>query len=323
MKNHTESERWLLDQARANIVATSIASEPALEEVRGFTKSFWPFMEAYYSPLQPVFSFELARAARLQRQPLWMLRDGTIPLSWFFESLGPQAPAQSRLLVHEALGNLVPPPWRKRTKFYDVYAEKTYHSANPPKRLLLFGPVNSLITGLDDLDRILAEAKETLGRANLEEVILYCPVRHSEHVSAEEESFECQFYHRIFSVFGAKAKFRHWQSLEHGSFPDTALVELNGGWLYQDSSVLHLLLSRGAGLLRAPAKRRGERIPLSPFHGMEIFDASTESGFRAKENAGELLRFYSALHRKTNEPRNRVPWPKWFETYSRASRGRA
>jgi hypothetical protein len=320
MKDLTESEQWLIEQVRSNALLTKLENDPALEEVRRFAKSYWPFMEPYHSPLNAAFSFEIGHLERLRHHKLWMLRDGIIPLAWFFESVTREMTPSTQLLVHESLGTLVPKSWKKNVKYYEIYSEPVYHAGFPPKNLLLTGPINGGMTSLEELDAILDGVLECLGRAKPERVLIYCPIRQSEWSSAEEESFEFQFYHRIFSRFGAKAKFVNWQSTENSTFPDTAVVDLSAGWIYKDSSVLHHLLRRGAGLLgaRENVQKPANRIPLSKNHGIRVSAEPAATGWELPRDTQKLLGFYSTLHRKMNEPRSHLPWPKWFQGFMRA-----
>ncbi len=315
MRELTDSEQWLIEQARSNMVETKAAPEPGLEEVQWFTKAFWPFMEPYYSPLKPVFSFELSRSQRLQQNRVWMFRDGAIPLCWFFESVSIGEVEPRSILIHESLGDLVPSSWRECVKLYELFSEHTFNCEKIPKRLFLLGPVNPAVTSLEDLSILLSKIKSALGGRQVEEIMLYAPVRHTESISSEEESFECQFYHRLFTEFGAKMSFVHWQNLEYGDFVDTAVVDLNGGWIYKDNAVMHMLLSRGAGLLSSRQRKDGggERVPLSKHHGIQVFPISREANFARPEEKEEAFRFYAEIHRKIKSPRLTTPWPKWFQ----------
>lgn len=313
-----------MDHVQSNFLARELASDPALEGVRRFTKAFGPFMEAYFSPLRPVFSFEINRADRFQKKELWMLRDGAIPLAWFFESVPKNLAIASDILVHSSLGSLVPANWKKNAKYYELYSEEKYHSAHRPENLFLTGPINPLITSLVELDSILNSAIDILGGVKGQQVLVYCPVRGNEFAQAEEESFEFQYCHKIFSRFGKNVRFIHWNMAEHASFANTAVIDLNGGWILKDNSMVHHALRRGAGLLQVPRGKSSEAMPvqLSKYHGIKVSSVPSTALPGPNRNT-ELLAFYSEFQQKVRDPRSQLPWPKWYGGFLRASYGAA
>jgi hypothetical protein len=322
MKNMNESEQWLLEQARANLLSGNMPETPELADARRLGKAVWPFMLPYFSPLCPAFSFEIATADNFLRQKTWLLRDGAIPLGWFFNAAAPALAEFGTLLVHSSLGGLVPRAWRKNIKFYDHFSHVEYSAANPPENLFLTGPVSAGITTIPELEAILDKTEESLGKNFKGNVLIYCPVRQLEFANAEEESFEFQFAQRVLSRFGKKVQFLHWQNIEHATFRNTAFVDLNGGWIYKDSFMLHQLLSRGAGLLAEPAPaiaRESSRISLSPFHGMSVSSVPAAADFTASGDVSTAMDFFTALHKKTQDPRSHYPWPKWYQGMARAT----
>jgi hypothetical protein len=320
MQQLNETEQWLIEQTRANLLAKNTAQNPSAEEMGRYTKSFWPFLDPYFSSLNPVFSFEAGPSLFQSGQKTILLRDGAIPLAWFFEGASRELAAAAQIFVHSTLGALVPERWKNRTKFYNIYSEQEFHEGNPPETLFLYGPICRGVMSLEELEEKLEQVQRILGKAEPKRVLLFSPIRRTEFFGVEDESFEFQYYHRIFRRFGSKVEFISWQGAERMPHTHTALVELNHGWTYQDSTAAHILLRKGAGLLRLPSNEKtGTRVPLSPNHGMEISPMPAKTGFYSTEGKEDLLRFYSMLHQRANDPLIRVPWPKWFQGYFRAA----
>jgi len=322
MKNSSESEQWILDQARANMFAGTSFNLAESAESRRFTSGLWPFLETYSSPLCPVFSFEIGALELQSQNKMWMFRDGVIPLAWFFEGVSDELALSHRLLVHASLSPLVPKVWRRNTKYYDLYSNQCFDKKNRPERLLFVGPVNHDILNIDELNLLLDHTLEAIGTSKIKEVLMYSPVRKSIYFHEQDENFELQYYHQIFSRFGKKMRFINWASLSNSTFAKTAIVDLNAGWIFKDNAVVHQLLSRGAGLLSP--NRHGKngpstRVQISKFHGVEIMATTCSEIHHVVKNAEQHIAFYSAIHRKLDGARSNDLWPKWFQGFVRSS----
>ncbi len=303
MSHFHETERWLTERARAL---------RACEPPGRLAGKLRPFLDPYHSPLRPAFSFELPAG-----DERCLLRDGAVPLAWFF---GCSPPASRKLFVHAGLGNLVPPAWKKHVRYYELYSEEVFQAARPPKNLLLAGPVNPAILSLGELDVLLDRVTATLGRAKPEKVLVYAPLRKDQRGLAPEDSFELQFAQRMTSRF-ARVEFLSWTALARARLADTAFVDLNAGWIFADGTLAHHALQAGAGLLafRDGAPARDETlVPLSRNHGMRVSAAPREGIFRSPRPDSRAQRFYAALHRKLPGQANAAPWPRWFEAAYRA-----
>src|SRR4051812_5803203 len=117
----TETEGWLLTQYESNHLQDQMNDSA---DATGFISSQWPFMNAYYSPLRPVFTtlFKDFRRTGSGPEQDFMLRDGIVPLFWFFLNENTNN-LKDRLVVHEDLDSWVPRNWRYKVSLYSVHTE--------------------------------------------------------------------------------------------------------------------------------------------------------------------------------------------------------
>jgi len=145
----------------------------------GFVNNLWPMGMAYHSPLKPRFLIELENAGLPAGSETFLIRDGLIPLLWFWRKWPEPREFQGKILIGEQFAPYVPPAWRERVLFYRLTAgprAPSLKSTRAPKsakrRILLVGLVMPGYCSLESLKKKLAPLKKT--RA---EVVAFLPVR--------------------------------------------------------------------------------------------------------------------------------------------------
>lgn len=292
----TLTEQWLLAEFEGHDLSERADREGQHPEVG----TFWPFLNDYYSPYNPIFSPLFTGYLRSQREARVWLRDGIVPLTWFLRKYEPKEIA-GNLLVNERLAAFIPDEWRSKVSLYRFHARQV----KKPEMLLIAGPMSERVCNLEELDDQLDRMMDVLGRRKLN-VKLFCPIR------GEDEKFPAEFFRRVYARF-PEAEAIDWTWLVNSSSLENALyVELNGNWIYADSSVQQAALSRGAGLLfdRKPA-RGSSLLPLSRFHCAEVSNLKKVKFVNWDETAFKYSRQMAEINGKTNDE---GLWPAWYES---------
>ncbi|HEX4922772.1 MAG TPA: hypothetical protein VFV50_01755, partial [Bdellovibrionales bacterium] len=216
----------------------------------------WPVTRDYYSPVELIFLCQSYDPLRMNQRPLWLARDGLVPLLWFFKMNPEPGLFQQQLLVHESLQSFVPPAWREVTGTYKV-VNNPAQPARPATSLLVTSLVSEAYCSAKVLRAELDALKARYGEAGLKNLKKYCFLPWSFHGNKPE--FQTEFIIEICRALGAE----DLQPLSYArldamaSFDGTEIVDLNENLLCADNYLVHTLLQRGAQLPHAQAAGTG------------------------------------------------------------------
>jgi hypothetical protein len=283
-----------------------------------FQNLLWPAGMAYASSLNPIFACELKSLEELEERPLWLLRDGLVPLRWFFK-LHPSPPRlrpNQRILVDESLADFVPEAWRDCTGSYRLASTRPILTRGP---VLLAGLAKDSYIPHKSLERRLNSL--SIARRKQKGHLAYLPARFSETSGAETEVFHGRFYGLLHAKIPA-IEFCNWpQLIARESFAGLTLLDLNQKLLIADSYLSHLPLSRGASPLESERAGKGERyVPLSLSHGM-IVNSSLAPALKRRKHDSDFIRFTEErLTELMNSTANlEYPWESLLKLWSRAT----
>jgi hypothetical protein len=311
----TETEKWLLTEFYCQALNEEMDKSP---DTKSFLETYWPFLNSYYSPLNalytPVYKDFCAKGftplhENEKQKPAWMLRDGAVPLTWFFSQHSPES-VQGDLLVDADLSFVVPEEWRQKVGFF---RHRTLENEKL-QTLLMATPVSERLVSLPELENLLAKIQSVIGKRKMATlpIQLYAPIRR------DSEVFPGRFFQTIFSHFKNVTMVEWKDVVRQSSFRGTAYVELNAGWLFKDSYFQHHVLSRGAHLLFGKRNTRARYFPLSPFHGVELEKISSRAG-KAIAMDTRLEKFYTQTRSRNVEHTSDRRWPTWHELQCRST----
>ncbi|MFI5360466.1 MAG: hypothetical protein ACHQ49_00740 [Elusimicrobiota bacterium] len=246
--------------------------------------------ENYYSPIPLTFLRQCLRLEALDKAPLWLVRDGLVPILWFFRTFPRPGKLKTRLLIHADFARAVPAAWLSRVGSYEIVSL----AANRPaggrgRRFIVAGPLGEWICSINALTSRLEKLRSEIGTSLLgsAEVTLYLPARLGAYQSAESDYYHAACVHRLLETFGGRksnVRFIDWTRLISADAIDGDLVEFNDRLLCADNFLVHHILSKGGRLAgqegSSPANRRGEIFPLSPYHGFLLNSSLRRSGSR-------------------------------------------
>lgn len=291
---------------------------PEAQSNDGFTSRLWLATREYYSPIDLIFLCQSFNPLRMNHRPLWLARDGLVPLLWFFKQNPEPREFMQHLLVHEDFAQFVPPNWRPVTGTYRV--ENTARALGAePQRLLLTSVVSSAFCSLEHLKLALTELEERYGTEKLHQMekICYLP---TEFFGNTKQDFHAEFMFEICRRLGTQ----NLKSLGNlnlevmTSFEGTEVIELNERFLTPDNYVVQSILQRGGRLPEAQNARKGGAFAsLSPFHGFRIHEDLHVPYALETEGAAEgfFSKFDEIMHSQANLA---FPWPTWVKNWAKS-----
>jgi hypothetical protein len=319
--DHSIVQEWFfahLDAKRRHAV------DDTSPEVRRFRDHLWPAALDYHSPLNPVFLAGCTDLGSLFDHPSWFVRDGLIPLLWFFKTHPNPGGFQGRLWVAEEFAKWVPLAWRSVTGSYRIECPVTT-APSRARCLLLTGLSMESFCSLEFLEQSLAELSRMIPPKELKkrEILAFTPARTDNFGSQHHHNYTGEYIQSICKALGTQIRFLNWQSLletlDSGKTCD--LYELNEKLLCADSYFVHAALSRGARLLRAKSPRSTAGtsfIELSPHHGVRLKKRIQEPSLW---NSKDSSRFFANVMLK--EANQAFPWPNWFMDWGMAAAERS
>lgn len=280
------------------------------EMTRKFTGTFWPFTDDYFNPLNAVFSVQILSEQILNRRPVWYLRDGLIPLIWFFKTFSQPKNIKSTLIVPVKFAEIVPIAWRAQVKYYEIVQVEADVSA--VETLYVVGLIGAPHLDLDLLKNRIHSAQKLLGaRLNKIEKLFYVPARHGD---VRDQIAQFEAYRELFEAFGFNGRAIDWHEATGSRLSQkSAVLSLVADAIINDDYATQVGASRGAiqtHLLKVKSLS-DIQIPLSPYHGLNIFGSLTEakSAGRAIQSRGQLMSVIGSKIYLGFE------WPDYFKSW--------
>jgi hypothetical protein len=293
-------------------------------EAQNYLNFLWPVALDYFSPLNPIFLNESLSLEAFNSWPIWMARDGLVPLLWFFKVHPTPGKFQQKILVHEELAPFVPDAWRSHMGSYRIVS--TIQAPLPKNRkFLLTGLLMDTYVTLEALEKQLQEAVAAAGEGTFakSEIIAFLPPRIDGFGNEHRHEFHSECIFRIARYLGTHVHAIPWRKLDSMDQLDGyEVIEFNERLLCSDSYLTQMALFRGARLLEkkthVPHEAHEQLISLSPYHGVvirqELEGKCMLQNTQEKEAAQYLEIFAQAMRSEANK---RFPWPNWFAEWTR------
>lgn len=295
---------------------------PRTAEIDAFFGSFWPAGESYFSPVQCAFFIQFISLSLFNQQPFWIMRDGLIPLLWFFKTHPRPTGIKSRIYVHESLTNYVPKEWQEITGSYHLKSTSRFGKSTSASSLLLTSVGSEIYCGqkaLADNLKLWAEQRPEIKLTDIPK-LAFLPYRH--FGGPTEQTFHPNLMIQLCKAMGTDIRATNWNQMQStDSWENFYILDLNDGMICSDSYFVHFVLARGAQLWKpTEADPSAQYISLSPYHRFEINDSVdfTQSiSFEVKRSLKETTTF-TERHLKAvySEANQILPWPKWFSSWA-------
>lgn len=266
-----------------------------------FHRALYPFSADYYHKLIPLFACSLTSEQQLEGRDSLFLRDGAVGLLHFINTQKELIQKSScRFFVHYKLKSLIPTNLRQAFSYYDYYSSPP--KTVKPERLLISGSFLNQQLDEEFVEKQISIIAKAVTSISLKGIDLLL-------TSGTSDSLPKEFIavvKRLENELKVNSQVCHWKDLAQQRFIPEALhnhfyFELNPQVFYSDSFVFHYALKKGASLLYHAAHETPEdfRIPLSPYHGLRLWEEGEISPYVIKENDQKII--HLLLKEKTQQ----------------------
>lgn len=292
-------------------------------EAQNYLNFLWPVALDYYSPLNPIFLNECMNLEAFNSWPIWMARDGLVPLLWFFKVHPTPGKFQQKILVQEDLAAFIPDDWRDHMGTYRMVT--TIKGPLPKvRKFLITGLLMDTYISLDALEAQLKSAQALVGMDTLakSEILAFLPPRIDGFGNEHKHEYHSECIFRIARYLGTHIHSIPWRKLDSMDQLDGyEVIEFNEKLLCSDSYLTQMALFRGARLLGQEAAVAGDDeqlVSLSPYHGVMIKQVMKGKCMLQNPNENEAAHYLEVFAQAMrSEANKRFPWPNWFAEWTR------
>ncbi len=229
--------------------------------------SVFPMAGDYFSPLNPIFLEKLSDASFLSKEKVWLSRDGILTALWFLLRNKPDD-VKGKIYFHESLAPFIPDEWRTKAGLYLIES----HVSDKPKALLLTGILSAMNMDAEEFRLEVENLRKLLKQKRMKNLPVYAYLPFRSSFPGLDDKLPGMAMKELLSLFQGEVEFIDFRFLKYRSLKNFSYHELNSGWLYRDSYLQQLALSKGASLLDSPVSApKMTKIALSPFHSVSIF----------------------------------------------------
>lgn len=308
---------WIADSFKNSYLTQSTEIELA------YFHYLTPFSSPFAGPLNPLMLFCGYSKKALKEKNSVMIRDGLIPLTYFFRDLSPDD-FDCTFYVHANFWFLVPEVWRPKVKFYTQESKVTYHAGNLPRKILLMGTLNSTFAdGQEFKDEIKKLVASLGGREALRniEIAAYFSFKRNDLWGSWDDENILEYSKTLFNEMKLDISFPSLENImSENDFRDVLYHEVNKRYFIAESYPSQVILSRGGGLLRTenvlPLELE-KSVNVSLNHKLNLYKLSAEGSSQKYQDPFkekiflEYRKFFESFTR-TNKSNH---WDSWFASY--------
>lgn len=281
------------------------------EKASYFLTHLWPMSLPYASPVRARFLIELEKSGLSRSSETFLVRDGLVPLLWFFKLWPEPGSFSGKLIVGERFLTHVPPAWRDRALGYRIAMAPRASAAPVRRKLLALGLAMPGYASIESVERRLAALDAP------EERMAFLPVRFG-CTGDVQVDFHLSFMKAVCQGLGSGLRSVNWNIVDSmDGCAGLEVLDLSDGLLLNDNYLVHTLLSKGAALAKEPetdAAPPGRFVQTSPHHGYVISEANALPYSARTDQIETMSELGKAMHAFANQL---FPWPTWFEDFGK------
>lgn len=245
---------------------------PLCEKYKTFMS---PDSNAYYSSLNPIFSFELEENnfQSFKIFSMLSLRDGVYPLLRFFTMNPTPHEIDPILIVDARLSSIVPEAWRKKVYLREVFVEEKPLKEKANELLLVLFPDKDAMP-LDSFEKEFSKIKDHLDSfTNISIFFSTCTL-----TGQEDAEYDFLWGYKLLNILserlaGKNVSIISFSELQKKNLSQTAFHFFNPFLFYfSDSYLLHDLFQRGGRSLLMCSGKENHRtsVNVSINHGFNL-----------------------------------------------------
>lgn len=314
-KEHFKVVNWAYDYI---VHSQQNAAMPVGKKIRPNHFYLQPFSNDYTGPHSPVLLGGYI-TKKLQNKKLFSLRDGLIPLSFFFREHSPEPGIEYAL--SSDFWYVVPDHWRAHVLFFDINSTETYPEKTI-ERILIAGMQDSTFAELDEMHKLCEDIKKIVpaDKRSSFKVSALLPFKKNNLWGKKTELNSPAAIQELLSLF-PQTQFCEWRNLKDESdFKNTLYIELNKKYFIADSSLLHFALSRGAILPKNEIPRDCSLIQnhlLSCYHSVSLYRPDWEKfpSYTDPFSQSYFHYFQELCRGQLKSIRISPQWESWYPLY--------
>jgi hypothetical protein len=296
---------------------------PVSPEVKAFMDFLWPMAEPYYAPVPGVFLMQVSSFDLLNAKPVWLVRDGLLPLLWFFRLHPNPEGLNSKLLIEESLLPFVPSQWSRSVGSYKLVSTA---KRNGKRKLLFVGYLSEFFMPLDEIGLWLGQtfANESAEELKTMAKTVFLPFRQWHFQSDNDHVYHLMFVRKLIELMGSDFEAINQKRLQQlESTHGFEIISANTNLLLSDNALVHQLLSKGGNLYGSYREQNStdcDFIAFSPYHGIQVrMNPEVSSIGRAwRRSLAETEKYQESLSRAlSSDAHTKLPWPQWFSDWAR------
>lgn len=253
------------------------------------------------------------KTLRLKNHRTKVIRDGFIPLMWFFIN-NPRPPKKTdKIYIHIQFQSFVPEPWLKNVGFYRVCSAQKRSRFKELNLVSIFRsdylPPGSTLRGI----------LKTVSKASTPVFLHWHQWPETNLYSNKVEEIE-DFFSEFSKASKSWKRRDFYELLWRDQLKNTAAVVFNSRLVLADCAIENSLAERGALLISADLNKKPiDIIPLSEFHCLYLYKPTHQTQFSTfLDFVEKTKRVYQLREKiKTYQPKTMGPWPEWFYEASR------
>lgn len=279
-----------------------------------FLYRLWPSTRPISVGVNSIFLGQIESLDDLAKKETWWVRDGAIPLLWFFDRFPEPNGLSCKLVIDADLAQLVPKPWRRLVDCFRVVSTKRSFG---PSRVVIVGGISRIFTTIESVEHALKKIGQYESMDSVRECLLFVP---AQMLSRLEESHihYAKIYQRLFQILPPQTVILNYDQLVTENAARQARVySLNSKSIVADDGLLHLLLAQGAAMPHLAPVESLKVNELSPFHGVQYSALDVDSPATRGPTFAEFCAFKQKLSDKYQvEAFGTLPWSNWFHEWA-------
>ncbi len=288
---------------------------PAADDLKHFINILNPFSEQIHHFYPHLYLGQIIDQRQLAAEKLWIVRDGLVPLVWFFLNNPSPKYTDFQLAVPTHLSPWVPTAWAEQVQTYQLSIQTKISPQN--NKMLMAGLNSRCFFSEKSWEGHIIKIKQHILVNSIESLDIYFPMRW--FPSESEDTFHNQALEKLLQTLSIPYRFINLKQLLRQTDPASFLtykvcyIPNDGHFLWLDSMTNYLIRNRQV-VPDLQTETLDKMRDVDPCFIDYKFQNCTKSGNEyEKIQKLNLVRVAESLQKASRwEAKLYLPWPNWF-----------